>query len=145
MAGLLPRAVDSPWPFPAHSTDVSRFFARRFVAILALAVLLLPALPLSIIASHGDDMAMMACCVADHCNRAALSAPCCTHDSASPAASTVPATPASAHDTTLLAHWAALVFDIPTLAAPGRADALAATIRGRPPDPPHLLFGVFLI
>jgi hypothetical protein len=114
------------------------------VAIFALAALLLPALPLSLVARHDDEMAM-ACCVADHCNRPALSAPCCTHDSASPAASPVPATPASAHDTTPLAQWAALVIDLPTLAAPGRAAALAATIRGRPPDSPHLLFGVFLI
>jgi hypothetical protein len=136
--------VDTPRPIHAHSSTVSRFLTRRFVAALALVAFVLPVLPLTLVADHTGDMAM-ACCVADHCRTPALSAPCCSHSTTSHATPSVPGTLTTARDTTAQAVWAALVFDQPTLARPWRARALAASIRGRRPDPPHLLNSVFLI
>lgn len=136
--------VDTPRQIPTHSSTVPRFLTRRFVAVLALVAFVLPVLPLTLVADHADDMAM-ACCVADHCRTPALSAPCCSHSTTSHATPSVPGTVTTARDTTPQAAWAALVFDQPMLARPWRARALAVSIRGRPPDPPHLLNGVFLI
>jgi hypothetical protein len=133
-----------PEPIPAHSSFVSRDSPHRLVATLALAAFLLPALPWSLADAHADAMAM-ACCAARHCRMPAFSTPCCSRDAASPLTPPVAVTPTTAHDTTPLAQWAAVALDLPTLALHWRVLSLEATIRGRPPDPPHLLNGVFLI
>lgn len=119
-------------------------FSGRFVAVLALAALLSPLVPVSAFVGHADAMDM-ACCAADHCRMPALSAPCCTHTTTAnatpPVASTTIAAPAAA----AVGHWDAFALDLLTGASHWRVRALADTIRARPPDPPHLLYGVFLI
>ncbi len=117
----------------------------RFVAVLALAAFLAPIVPVSAFAAQAEAMDM-ACCAADHCRTPALSAPCCSHTSTSQSTSpVVPGTTGAAPVAAAPGHWDAYALDLPTLASHWRVRALADTIRARPPDSPHLLYGVFLI